>query len=594
MPVKRHSLAPNTLMWILLSAWGVLNLLQAGFTELADDEAYYWYFSQHLDWGYFDHPPMVAALIWLTRWMGGELGVRLAALLLQPIGLYLFWTLVRPAEATRRDVWVYFLACFSMPMLQLYGFLALPDAPLLFFTVVFLWAFRRFCDRDNWGNTLLMAVAMALLMYSKYHGALVILFALCSCLRLFRSPRLYLSVLLAVLLYSPHLWWLYTHDFVSLQYHLVDRVNDAGFDFGNLAGYLLILLVAFNPLWLYHYGKASAAWWRESPTGFRRTLLFVLGGFVLFFLLASLRDNTQAQWLLPANFALVALLCDAARSSDRSFRYIRTAAAATALLVVAVRLAVALPAVPLKGELWNNKARNTALATLADGRPVLFMQDYTASCKYRFYTGGQAYTLPYLYGRDSQWRYDDSDDSFKGRDVLVCLDENPYADTLLLPDGSLLEYLAVPDFMPMRKVWMTPAEPLCDTLDEHGTTAVRLLVYNPYDYDIHSTDETPLWITFTYRVSQRVQPEINFPLTDTLHARRGVPDTVCLPLPASKLPAPGEYTYGFSLRQQRLRSCLNSERRQMRVERQGGRLVVGEAHRRTFPHHQPKPFTTGQ
>lgn len=34
-----------------LFIWWILNLLQAAFTELAHDEAYYFMFSQHLDWG---------------------------------------------------------------------------------------------------------------------------------------------------------------------------------------------------------------------------------------------------------------------------------------------------------------------------------------------------------------------------------------------------------------------------------------------------------------------------------------------------------------------------------------------------------------
>ena len=42
-------LKPDTLVLILMAAWWVLNLLQAAFTGLADDESYYWYFSQHLD-----------------------------------------------------------------------------------------------------------------------------------------------------------------------------------------------------------------------------------------------------------------------------------------------------------------------------------------------------------------------------------------------------------------------------------------------------------------------------------------------------------------------------------------------------------------
>ena len=43
--------------------WLILNLFQATTTGLLDDEAYYWVYSRFPDWGYFDHPPMVALLI---------------------------------------------------------------------------------------------------------------------------------------------------------------------------------------------------------------------------------------------------------------------------------------------------------------------------------------------------------------------------------------------------------------------------------------------------------------------------------------------------------------------------------------------------
>ncbi|QJB40690.1 hypothetical protein HF324_23770 [Chitinophaga oryzae] len=42
---------------LFLLTWVVLGLLQACFSELWDDEAYYWVYSRHMDWGYFDHPP---------------------------------------------------------------------------------------------------------------------------------------------------------------------------------------------------------------------------------------------------------------------------------------------------------------------------------------------------------------------------------------------------------------------------------------------------------------------------------------------------------------------------------------------------------
>ena len=46
-------------IWLLT---GIISL----FIPLVADEMYYLEWSQHLDLGYFDHPPMVAYLIWLS------------------------------------------------------------------------------------------------------------------------------------------------------------------------------------------------------------------------------------------------------------------------------------------------------------------------------------------------------------------------------------------------------------------------------------------------------------------------------------------------------------------------------------------------
>ena len=59
------SLRPDALVAFWLGVWWICNLFQAGFTELANDEAYYHMFAENLSWGYFDHPPMTALLVWL-------------------------------------------------------------------------------------------------------------------------------------------------------------------------------------------------------------------------------------------------------------------------------------------------------------------------------------------------------------------------------------------------------------------------------------------------------------------------------------------------------------------------------------------------
>ena len=88
---RYKQLTANQVVALWLALWWVVNLVVAGASELANDEAYYHIFAQNLAWGYFDHPPMTALLVWLGEHIfGGELGVRFFFTLLQPIYLYIF------------------------------------------------------------------------------------------------------------------------------------------------------------------------------------------------------------------------------------------------------------------------------------------------------------------------------------------------------------------------------------------------------------------------------------------------------------------------------------------------------------------------
>ena len=61
----------------------LLRLIYIGAAQLIPDEAYYWNYAQHMDLSFFDHPPMVAWLIWLGTGLFGdnEFGVRVGAVI---------------------------------------------------------------------------------------------------------------------------------------------------------------------------------------------------------------------------------------------------------------------------------------------------------------------------------------------------------------------------------------------------------------------------------------------------------------------------------------------------------------------------------
>ena len=319
------SLGADRLVLLWLGVWWIANLVQAGFTELANDEAYYHMFAERLAWGYFDHPPVTALLVWAgERLFGGELGVRFFFTVLQPLYLWILWRLIRPADAGRRDAALFVVVSAATLMLQLYGFIAVPDGPLMFTTALFLLTFKWFSEnrRRAW---LWMGIAMALMAYSKYHGALVVLFALAANPRQLLRPALYSSGAVALLLLVPHLVWQYEHDWASFAYHLSGR--NSVFRPGYVVEFLANVLVVFNPFFVPLYVQAWRKVKPQTPVG--RALKLLPVAFIVFFMLSSLRGYVQPQWVIVSCFGLVCVLFAYARRHPRTRRYVMRAGGVT-------------------------------------------------------------------------------------------------------------------------------------------------------------------------------------------------------------------------------------------------------------------------
>ena len=110
---------------IFYACWIILSFIQSAFTELQDDEAYYWVYCRFLDWGYFDHPPMIGLLVKLgSSLLPGELGVRLFPLILNILSLFIIERLT-----DRKNPFLFYAILLSIAVLQLRGFVAVPDNP---------------------------------------------------------------------------------------------------------------------------------------------------------------------------------------------------------------------------------------------------------------------------------------------------------------------------------------------------------------------------------------------------------------------------------------------------------------------------------
>src|SRR6185312_3009209 len=242
----------DKLIWYFLLGWTILNIVQAITSEIHADEAYYWLYSRYLDWGYFDHPPMVALFIRFgDSLLHNELGLRLLTVLASSASIYFLWFILKRYAV---NATAFMLVVSGLFIFHIYGFTTTPDVPLFFFTVLFYYFYQRYIDQDKWGLAIVIGLIVACLLYSKYNAVLLIGFTLLSNIRLLRRGSFWLIVVLAAALYLPHILWQINHGYPSVNYHLFER-SARTYNFTDTFSYLPGQLLMAGPLvgWFFFY-----------------------------------------------------------------------------------------------------------------------------------------------------------------------------------------------------------------------------------------------------------------------------------------------------------------------------------------------------
>ncbi len=564
---KYNSLSANHTVGFWLAIWWIANLIVAGVSELANDEAYYHMYAQNLAWGYFDHPPMTALLVWLGEFFfGGELGVRFFFIVLQPLYLYILWLTIRPKEANRRDASLYVMISAAMLILQLYGLIAVPDGPLLFFSALFLYSLKRMSE-DKKLSWLLMGVSLGLLALSKYQGALVLIFALLpNILWLIRNPRkigeMVLAGIIATIIILPHLWWQYNHDWASFAYHLSGR--NGFFSWSYLTDFIVNMLVVFSPFYLPIWVQAHRK--VRTSTPIERTLKFYPAAFIIFFTLSSFRGYVQPQWTIVAVFGLIWLLFEYTRHHNRTRKYVMQMGWITLGLIAIVRVVLMFnPGGLIRFEVFDNKTSYGQIAEAAAGRPVIFGNGYAPAAKYMFYTGGEVFCQANIHYRTSQWQYRNDDTSFIGREVLLEVDPLALSGedkvmrmkNIKLANGREFNYIIMDNFQPTRQVKITSENLTIPEVVKAGDKLnFTLKVENPYPYSFDIDNKTlSLDMIWTWRKQNANLFNLTAPITIPANSTIEIECEFVIPSTLNKQP----YNIGFTLNNHYMFTWYNSQ-----------------------------------
>ena len=520
-----------------LFIWFVINLLQGIFTEIQEDEAYYALYGEHLAWGYFDHPPMVGLMTFLSSILfSGTLGVRFFTILASCLSLIVIWRIatfndrpfdrlrdleptpqnkvVEPVEtSTHQNIFLFFIIAFSIVMFNIYGFVTTPDVGLILFSVLFLLVYQRYLEESTWLGALLMGVLMACIVYSKYHAFLLLGLIVLSNLKLLKDGKFYVTCLVALALLMPHILWQINADFPSFKYHLSQRSEP--FRWSYFLEYLPNQLLIFNP---FTFGAVVYVLLKHSPeratqTGvggatpaenqvFERGLKFILIGFFFFFWLMAFRGHVEPHWTIVCVIPAVVLVYRKALVDEKLRKYTKRFILPSLLLVMAIRILLLTPLADRFGYHGKEKYYK-AVEQVAGESPVVFQGSFQQPALYHYFTGKESSTMRSYYDRKTQFDLWQFDMAWTGRKAFICgpvidLSKTYHIDGVEF-EGYLAEHFQSANRLVLDFSINTANDGEIPVFSIGDTIHMDFSIFNPYDQPIdfnHSEMEMNLRVLF--------------------------------------------------------------------------------------------------
>jgi len=246
-------------VWLLAGATTLLHLLTAGAYGIFRDEMYYVACAKHLDFGYVDHPPLVALVAWLV---GHTLGTSVFALRLVP-ALCAGALVVLGGAMTRRlggGRYAQLLAGCAIALAPQYvGMLSvytMNAMDLVFWSALVLVMLHILATGDGrlWllfgviaGIGLENKISVVFLCFGVGVGLLM-----AGRWRYLRDPRLWLGATVAGVLFAPHVIWQIAHGWPTLEFirRATETKNVAYAPLAFLGEQVKMMNPVTLPLWL--------------------------------------------------------------------------------------------------------------------------------------------------------------------------------------------------------------------------------------------------------------------------------------------------------------------------------------------------------
>lgn len=276
---------------------------------LHTDEAYYWVWSQRLDWGYFDHPPLIAWLVRLfTELFGNNLfAVRLPAVIAWLASTYVVFRLSIELFRSSLSAWVAVLVFVSLPIFQVGFHVIGPDSPLMLFTsLAYLFVYRAITSGRPSVDWTLAGLCVGLAMLGKYTAVLVPAAIFTSLVftakgrQQLLTPWPWLAGIIALAVFSPVIAWNAQNEWASFLFQWGHGTEtNKGFALAKISTYLLQQMSSVLPWILVAMAVASIRLPGKRTDLSGQALIFLVTAFwfpLLFFGITGSISKSMHNW----------------------------------------------------------------------------------------------------------------------------------------------------------------------------------------------------------------------------------------------------------------------------------------------------------
>ncbi len=303
LPSKELAYLLLALLVFLLWRYGVVATMSDSSTSLYIDEAQYWFWSQHLDFGFYSKPPVIALMIATTTSVCGdsEICIRAGSLIIYPFTSLLIY-LSASFLFNRRIGLASALVFATLPAVSLSSLVISTDIALFFFWALAFYGLIRALDSNQWHWWLLMGFAGGMGMESKYTMGIFVFSAVAYLLAMqqfsiFKNIRLWSAALLAFILWLPNLYWNAQHDYITFVHTSeIAEFEQRLFHWDEFGTFIVGQLLVFGPLFFILFLIISFT----KKIKHKALLISFSWMFLGIILLQALLGRANANWAAPA------------------------------------------------------------------------------------------------------------------------------------------------------------------------------------------------------------------------------------------------------------------------------------------------------